>query len=207
MHGLCMFMHRVLVETLDSISKYSLSGRARRILDARLARVCSMRSLHGPEGKIYRTQKTFFSGTNMTATDKVALIFLLPHVLGPKADMLPETMRVPFLTAVAHAQLIMIASNGFRAYTENELEVIFDRGYKHIFGALETICLENHKILMERHRQFESAPAPKRFKRQERTWDEQNTPATDTQDTDDDSKLPGLGNFPMDAMLCLTNIG
>lgn len=180
MHGLCMFLHRVLVETLDSISKYSLSGHSRRILDARIACVCSLRCLRkGPQGQLYRTQKTIFSGTGMTATDKIALLFLLPHVLGPHADMLPTSMRIPFLTAVAHAQLMIIAASGFRRYTENELEVIFDSGYKLLFGSLETVVHADYEARLERHRTHDSAPAPKRFVRQDRTW-RHTTRATDT---------------------------
>ena len=138
LHGLMIFLHRMLLETLDGLKV--LKPALRNVMDARLHAIAFRRCLRDPAGKCYRKPKTIFSEAGMTAVDRVCLIFLLPHVLGPKADIIPkEVYRAPLLEAIAHAQLMIIASRGLRSYTVPELRIIFDEGYLRFFAALEHI--------------------------------------------------------------------
>ena len=99
----------------------------------------STNAFHRADGKPYRKQNALFSGVGTSAKDKVGLLFLLAHVLGHDAAILDPGFRVPILTALAHVQLIIIASSGLRSYTEAELKLIFDTGYIVVFRAFQTI--------------------------------------------------------------------
>ena len=138
LHGLMIFIHRMLLETLDGLTV--LKPALRNVMDTRLHAIEFRRCLRDPAGTLYRKPKTIFSEAGMTAVDRVCLIFLLPHVLGPTADIIPEARyRGPLLEAIAQAQLMIIAARGLRSYTVPELRIIYDQGYLRFFGALEQI--------------------------------------------------------------------
>ena len=171
MHGLTMFLHRVITQTLDGLSKKILSGPSRLLLDQRLRFVCHRRSFREPGTlRSYRVQKTIFSDVGMTAVDKVCLIFLLPHVLGPNADLFPENIRQPLLTAVSYAQLLLIAVRGRRSYTVPELRRIFDDGFKIMFAALQSVLFVDynkratlHQLHPNTHKAPTTQPLQKRL--------------------------------------------
>ena len=197
MHGLVIFIHRVITESLEKLSKQVLSGPNRRILDRRLKYICKGRFLREPlTGRPYRAQESIFSDVGMTATDKQCSIFLLPHVLGVHADLLPGRVHAALLTTVSYAQLLLIAVSGLRAYNKRELEIIFNRGYKVLFGALQNLLQIDHDTRVQRHEQHpEHYPAVPDPKIQSRTWASHRTNNTDTSSTSDDSTLVGLDKF------------
>ena len=166
LHGMFIFLWRVITET---INKMSIENKTRRLLDQRLEAVCNRRCFRSETGQAYRKQKSIFEGAGMTAADKICLIFLLPHVLGHKADCLEQDLTDPLLTAIGHAQLMLIAVRGQCSYTKPELETIFDRGYLVVFGALERMRARDFSKRMQGHRENpDKCPPPKRFKRQTR---------------------------------------
>jgi len=135
MHGLLMFLHRILFTALTALVR---KQKHRRILDRRLA-VVSARKFFC-QGVTTRSQRSIFTDVGMTAADKVTLIMLLSNVIGPIPDaILPARIHVPLASAVAHAQLMLLAVRGKRSYTKTELEQIFDRGFISFFGAMETV--------------------------------------------------------------------
>lgn len=164
MHGMTMFLHRSMMETLDGLSTRIINGAARRTLDLRLKFICLQRFFRDPVTKRgFRVQDSIFSDVGMTASDKVCSLFLLPHVLGPKADIFPENVRAPLLTAVSHTQLILIAASGKRMYTVAELQQIFDRGYKLVLGSLQTIRRIDYDTRLAHHTRYPDrvkAPMP-----------------------------------------------
>lgn len=168
LHALMMYYHRAVMDIFNYIT---LSPEQKRLLDRRLAVVCELRCFRDPAGLAYRRQKSVFKEVGMTAVDKVCMLFLLPHVLGPTADVIPDTrMRAPLLTAIAHAQLMNIASRGLRSYNEQELRVIFDRGNIVFHGALAKIRELEYCQRVHAHEQDSDsdAPPPKRFKKTDR---------------------------------------
>ena len=185
LHGLMMFISGQIRDAMDSIP---LTGRIKTILDQRLARLGTMRSFRDPSGQAYRVQKTIFSDKGLTAKDKVCVLFFLPHVLGHTADIIPHVrLRVPLLTAISRAQLIIIAARGLRSYTVPELEEIYDRGYVELFGCLEYIRAEIHRIRCELH-----ATQPRRYKKEPTLFTPKDKyPCSDTDDTDSDSEVGG----------------
>ncbi len=195
MHAGVIFLHRTIFEILDKIIK---SARHRRILDQRLAYV-SQRG-YRVNGTTFRRQKSIFTDVGMTAADKSCVVFLLSHVLGLGDDeeLWPEGTLLPLTTAVAHVQLVLLALRGRRSYTLEELQTIFDNGYVTIFGALESVTQIHYNICV-REAQEASAPAPKRFKHETRYSD-----GTDTEDTDDDHAVGGLGIYSH-GQKCLTH--
>ena len=103
MHGLLNQMYVKIVGTIDSLP---LSGRDREVLDRRLFCVTRLRALRDPVTKrSYRLQQSLFSADGLTIVDKVVVLFLIPHILGPDAYILTEYARLPVLKAVVRAQL------------------------------------------------------------------------------------------------------
>lgn len=165
MHGLIIFLHRMLFTVLDKIV---VTQAHRRVLDRRLQEVCRRR-FRNEEGYV-RGQKSVFTDVGMTATDKAIVIFLLSHVIGPAPGEIFD-MRVyfPLATAIANAQLILIAVRGRRNYSLAELDTIFNKGYVVMFGALESVESIVYRKRLQEWSQSSNANPPKRFKRQSRS--------------------------------------
>ena len=188
LHGIVMFLARQLMEGMDYIP---FEPAQRRTLDSRLALLGSNRFFRDPMGHLYRSQHSIFAEVGMTAHDRVQMLFFLPHIFGPVADtILPDPqLHLPLMTAVARAQLIVIASRGLRCYTQSELRDIFDRGYLEIFGSLQRVWQISYQIRLRRYhrspRQYKQPSDP--FERPEKDPDE-----SDTCDTDDEFNLGGF---------------
>lgn len=153
LHGMTVFLHRKISEVFTEMR---LPKKTRVLLDQRLAYLGLHRHLHDPStGRSYRVQRSLFTEANMTAQDRMCTLFFLPHVLGHEAADLPLELREPVLTAVACAQIFVIASRGGRAYNVRELRAVFDRTWIIFFGAMETIVQRNVQLLynkrMEQH--------------------------------------------------------
>ena len=174
MHGIFIFLHKRIMDALNQIAWKVRRGpktlTAKQLLDQRSTLIGYSRSFRCVEtGRSLRVQKSIFNEVNMSATDKWVLLFLLPHVFGHKGEFIPENVRLPMLTAIARAQLIILASRGRREYTKSELSQIYDNGYVEVFKALEYI---NHVHLdskydaaFDKHAQNpRNNPPPKRFK-------------------------------------------
>lgn len=172
LHGLMAFLFRAFDKIFE---KLSLSSKLKTILEQRLLWICHHGCLRNPKTKrAYRVQRTLFNAANLGTVDRVCILFLLPHVLGHTASILPENVRNDLLGAVSIAQQMVIAVRDNRSYTEHELGRIFDRGYITLFRHLEFINAINTDVLfqkkMTQHRRNpEKFPAPKRFKRQDRS--------------------------------------
>ena len=165
MHGLVIFLHRMLRETLHLVIP---SAPHRRLLDRRLV-VVGKRAFR-VDGIAIKAQRSIFSEVGMSALDKLWVVFQLSHVFGPHdTEILHEAILQPLLNAIATAQLILIAVKGNRLYTKQELELIFDHGFVQFFASLESIH-EVHHQLLTRAAVESSAPPPKRFKRQEKRY-------------------------------------
>ena len=161
MHGLKMFLHRVCF--LDALCYIPLSKDKQRVMMQRLRLVLGRQVFRDRYGTAYRRTCKLFSEVNMSAVDKVNVFFLLPHILGPSGDILPEPVRDPMMTALAQAQLMLIACSGHRAYTVNELKIIFDRGYRVLFTALEQVHSQSYMLrVLTAQRKNKPVPTPHR---------------------------------------------
>ena len=150
MHGLKIFLHRVIV--LDTLAVIQIKQSIKRLMLSRLEALCARQTFRDRHGQSYRRKVQIFSGKDMSAKDKVALLFLLPHVIGHTSDILESTIREPLLTALSTAQLLIIASSGLRSYTTAELDIIFHRGYIRLFGALQTLHSIDYDKKLSKHR-------------------------------------------------------
>ena len=171
MHGMIIFFHREIVNALNRIQWKSKRGlKIKEVLDRRLALVCLSGTLRDEKTRrSIRMQKSCFSEVDMSATDRMNSLFLLPHVLGHQGRMVPDNVRGALLTAIAHAQLMLIAASGQRQYTRSEFQRIYDDGYQEMFAALEHINAiyeqRRYQTRLEKHTSKPSDhPAPKRFK-------------------------------------------
>ena len=78
--------------------------------------------------------------THLTAERRVRAIFYWAHVVGLKAEVIEEPVRVHVQLAIAYLQLILIATRGHRAYTAEELHAIFHDIGRQFFMQLEQIA-------------------------------------------------------------------
>ena len=175
MHGMIMFLHKTLVKCLKQVkwvSRQLVSQQS--VLDQRLCQVVSSRALREPSsGHQYSPGTTIFSTADMSAKQKRACIFALPHVFGPEGKILPADVREDVLKAIARIQLMIIASSGRRQYTEAEFKRIYDEGYKVVMSAFEHVFqLEHDRVYakkMKRHlHKPDDHPRPKSYKRKTR---------------------------------------
>ena len=158
-------MHALMVSLFDQVilgfrELQGVSAGQKRVFDARLCTISSQRTLIKWDGKMYRCPKSLYSDDGLSAADRAAILFLLPHVIGPLASELPEYSRVPILTAVTHAQLCIIASRGLRSFTECELVNIFDKGWILIYRALETLHAASYDSFDKKVRYYVSMLQP-----------------------------------------------
>ena len=172
MHGLVIFIHRTVC--IDGLNYVSWSTRVKAILDRRLADVCAQRPFRKTsDGRTYRAQDSLFSAVDMSADDKICMMFFLPHVIGHEGQLIPAVIRQDLLNVIARTQLMLIACRGKREYTTAEFGRIFDEGYIQVFKAMERI-FETHHVAeydarSRRHRQNpERYQAPKRYKSKHR---------------------------------------
>ena len=188
LHALVMFISGQITEIMNYIP---LPAAVKRILDSRLAKLGELRCFRDCNNKSYRLQKSVFNDSGMTAVDKACMVFLLAHVLGHTADIIPHpNLREPLLSAIANAQLLLIASRGNRSYTKAELQQIFDRGYLDLFSNLEFLRSASFAIKQDMHQQRPTQyKQPKPFERVQRVS------GSDTSDTDDDHRVGGSGFF------------
>ena len=105
--------------------------------------------------------------THLTAERRVRAIFYWAHVLGLKAEVIDEPVRLHVQYAVAYLQLILIATRGHRAYTAAEVKTIFEDCGREFFRHLELIAsylhgrqLENQQRNHNRDPDRYAAPRP-----------------------------------------------
>lgn len=164
-----MFLHRIMFTAFCALVP---SKKHRRILDRRLAAVCERKFVY--QGLTTRSQRSIFTDVGMSAADKVTVLMLLSHVVGPFPDTIfRRRLHVPLSSAVARAQLMVLAVRGRRSYTKSELELIFDDGFVVFFGALETLNVEVYNAATREYndkirRGKRAGKRPKRFKKQTR---------------------------------------
>ena len=171
LHGMSVFLHRKIMNVFVDMR---LPKKTRVLLDQRLTYLGLHRHLHDPStGRSYRVQRSLFTEANMSAQDRMCTLFYLPHVLGHEAADLPQELREITLTAVACAQIFVIASRGGRSYNVRELRAIFDQTWILFFAAMESIAKRNKTLLYQKRiKQYRQNPTkyrrPKEFQRASR---------------------------------------
>ena len=178
MHGMIMFLHKTLVTCLKQIKWVTMQQVSQQsVLDQRLCQVVSSRALREPSsGHQYSPGTTIFSTADMSAKQKRACIFALPHVFGPEGKILQADVREHVLKAIARIQLMIIASSGRRQYTEAEFIRIYDEGYKVVMSAFEHVFQLQHdrdyaKKMKKHLHKPDDHPRPKSYKRKTRLPD------------------------------------
>ena len=133
--------------------------------------------------------------THLTAERRVKAIFYWAHILGTKAEIICEECRCHAQALVSTLQLLLIATRGRRAYTEQELDVVFTDAGKQFFTSLEAIAKYHEEQRMTTGRKSHAQnptrvhePVP--FKRLKRCEHE-----SDTESTGSDETWGGIGEF------------
>ena len=92
------------------------------------------------------------------------------HVLGLKAEVIDEPVRIHVQLMVAFLQLILIATRGHRAYTSPELVSIFEDAGGQFFSHMEKVAqhIETRRIRRGQRRHDSNPdrnPAPTPFRK------------------------------------------
>ena len=124
-------------------------------------------------GTIHPRLPQLLKATHLTAERRVRSIFYWAHALGTKATVIVEEMRIPAMAAVSTLQLLLIATRGHRAYTQNELTTIFHGVGREFFRNIEILAeyCDSKRMTagMKKHRENpEKNRAPVPFKRLKR---------------------------------------
>ena len=130
----------------------------------------------------------------------VRAVFYWAHVLGLKAQVIPEPCRRHAQMGVATLQVILIATRGHRSYTSTEMDVIYGDVGRAFFKSLEAMATWLHdKKLAKKQQDHENNPdkhdAPKPWKREKR-FDS----GTDSVDTDPEDTWGGMGRYEYSGM-------
>jgi hypothetical protein len=94
-------------------------------------------------GKTHPRLQTILRLVYYTAEKRVRAVFYWAHVLGMKADVIDEPMRVHAQSAVAALQLILIATRGHRTYSGTELDVIYKDVGTQFFTHMEVMARQH----------------------------------------------------------------
>ena len=124
-------------------------------------------------GKTHPRLASVLKMTHLTAERRVRAIFYWAHVLGTKAEVIVRELRSDAKVVVATLQLMLIAVRGHRAYTEKELNFIFNEVGTQFFRSMEKLSVYAERERLRKGREAHARnpsrnrdPAP--FKRQKK---------------------------------------
>jgi len=106
-----------------------------------------------PDGSHIRRFDQVTKITYLTTARRVTLMFVWVHAIGTRALMLPEECRRPALVVLAAMQVMILATQGRRAYTMRELKRLYVDTAMEYFGAVQFLMQYR-----EDHDTRESAP-------------------------------------------------
>lgn len=168
--GLCRYeaMHTYYINfcdwTMDSLSQCVVTKQ--RPYLATMVKSCHQ--FRDPQtGVCFPRLKTITELAYFTAERRVLAIFYWAHVLGLRAQVMPDRIRVHAQLAVSFLQLILITTRGHRAYTSQELDIIFRQIGRQFFMQLEAIAqyldekrVEKQQEKHEKNPEKNAAPKP-----------------------------------------------
>ena len=93
--------------------------------------------LRNPDGSSVRRFQQVSKVTYLTTARRLTLMFVWVHALGTRALMLSRVCRRPALTMLAAMQVMILASQGRRAYTTPELNRLYVDTAREYFGSIE----------------------------------------------------------------------
>ena len=96
-----------------------------------------------PDGSAIRRFEQVTNLTYLTTARRLTLMFVWVHALGTEALILPAACRKPALAILANMQVMILASQGRRAYSVRELDRLYVETARDYFGAIE--FLMQHK--------------------------------------------------------------
>ena len=112
------------------------------VMTKEMKRECDNNARHlpmfrNPDGSGIRRFKHVTKITYLTTARRLTLMFVWVHALGTEARFLPTACRRPALSVLANMQIMILASQGRRAYTTRELERLYVDTAREYFGVIE----------------------------------------------------------------------
>ena len=171
--GLCQYerMHTFYIAYCDYLTELLVSCVKKDMKFKVQEYVRACHQFRDPvHGQIHPRLAQLLTTTHLTAERRVRSIFYWAHVLGTKATVIIQEVRIPAMAAVSTLQLLLIATRGHRAYTEKELTTIFHDTAREFFRNLEILAeygdtkrmqkgMDDHRNDPEKH------PPPVPYKR------------------------------------------
>ena len=188
--GFCKYLLEILVE---------LTPKAKYVWVNKAARSCHQ--FRDPRtGVVHPRLSILTKLTYFTAEKMVRAVFYWAHILGMKAQVIPEPCRRHAQMAISTLQVILISTRGHRSYTSTELDVIFGDVGREFFRSLEAMTkwLHDNKLAKKRsdhERNPEKHAMPTPWERHAR-FDS----GTDSVDTDPEDTWGFMGRFEYSGM-------
>ena len=133
---------------------------------------------------------------HLTAERRVRAIFYWAHVLGTQAEVVVPEMRQHALVAISTLQLLLISTRGHRAYSKQELDIIYLEVGQQFFMSLEKLAgfVEDGRVTRARihHEQRPNSTRPPVPFKRGRVHD---SDSSDTCETDEEFSWGGKGIF------------
>ena len=150
---------------------------------------CGLPMLRNPDGSAIRRFEQVSKITYLTTARRLTLVSVWIHALGTQARMLPRVCRRPALVMLANLQIIIMASQGRRAYSVQELHRLYVDTPREFFGAME--------FLMQYQQDHDTSVNATTFTPMERGYGRRHhEPETDSDgDGGSKPKLVGLGHI------------
>ena len=141
-----------------------------------------------PDGSAIRRINQVSKVTYLTTARRITLMFVWVHALGSQARMLPRPCRTPALVVLATMQIMILASQGRRAYTPQELNRVYVDTAQEFFSAIE--------FLMKYQQDHDTSVNATTFSPMQRGYSLHGDPETDSDgDGGASSKLWGSGHI------------
>ena len=188
--GFCKYLLQLLVDLTPKASYIRVNQAVR----------CCHRFRDPRTGVVHPRLSIITSLTHYSAEKMVRAVFYWAHVLGLRAQVIPEPCRQHAQMAVATLQLILICTRGHRSYTATEMDVIFERVGGTFFRSLEAMAKWLHdQKFNKKQRDHERDPdkhaKPTRWER-----DHKFDSGTESGDTDADDSWGCMGRYEYSGM-------
>ena len=188
--GFCKYLLELLVD---------LTPKARYIWVNKAARNCHQ--FRDPRtGVLHPKLPTITALTYFTAEKMVRAVFYWAHVLGLRAQVIPEPCRQHAQMAVASLQLILICTRGHRSYTSTEMDVIFGQVGRTFFRSMEAMAKYLHDVKFAKRQQDHESNPDKHAKPARWRRDAKFESGTDSGETDPEDSWGYMGRYEYSGM-------
>jgi hypothetical protein len=124
--NVCDYVFEAMAGVMDKAMKIECDENVRRLPPFRKA-----------DGAPIKRFRVVSDNTYLTTARRLTLTFMWIHALGTRAHILPADCRMPALVAMSHLQIIILACQGRRGYSEEEWTRLLIHSAFTLFDAIQ----------------------------------------------------------------------